>query len=180
MTKNTVKLCLLMAVLANPASCSAWQLAGGGGLLAGLAPETAFGWQFTGQWTRETYAGWRWLVDLDVGQYGTQAAPNAWLMRGREQSLLVLWERRVPFGYAFRPWIGIGGGVSHYRFDERQLLNGGGYAIASYPAITRDDGDLAASMTVPLGHSWSLAITAETGFPTRTSTVSMTVLWRLF
>ena len=180
MKPKTWKVYFFMAGLVLPASCGAWRLAVGGGLLAGLVPGTALGWQFTGQWTRSTYAQQRWLVDANISQYGTQATASAWRERGRETSLLVFWEHRAPFSYAFRPWIGIGGGISHYRLDDRQLLNGAGYAIASYPAIVKNDGDLAIDMTVPLTSSWSLAVTAQTGFPSRISTVSMTVLWRLW
>lgn len=173
------KVGIFLAVLGLPAVGDAWQLAAGGGVLAGLVPGTAYGWQFTGQWTRAGYAGERWLVEADIGQYGTQARANACLERGRAISVLALWERRVPVSYAFRPWIGIGGGVSHDRVDDRQRLNDAGYAITSYPATIENDADLALAMTVPLATSWSLAITAQTGFPSRVSTVSITVLWRL-
>jgi hypothetical protein len=174
------KISIFMVALGLPAGAAAWRLAAGGGLLAGLVPGTAFGWQFTGQWTRSGYAGQRWLLEADVGQYATEAAPGAWLERGRAASLLAFWERRTPLSYAFRPWLGIGGGISRYRFDERQRLNDQGYAIASYPAIVENDADLAVTMSVPLARSWSVALTAQTGFPSRISTVSMTVLWRLF
>lgn len=177
--RTTWKVGIFMAVWGLPAACRAWQLAVGGGVLTGLVPGTAFGWQFTGQWTRAGYAGERWLVDANIGQYATQAGANACLERGRATSVLALWERRTPVSYVFRPWIGIGGGISRYRLDDRQRLNGAGYAIASYPAIVENDADLALAITVPLARSWSLAITAQTGFPSRISTVSMTVLWRL-
>ena len=170
---------IFVVALGLPAGAGAWRLAAGGGLLAGLVPGVAYGWQFTGQWTRAGYAGERWLVEANIGQYATEAGPDAWLERGRTTSLLVLWECRAPISYTFRPWLGIGGGISHYRLDDRQRLNGAGYAIASYPAITENDADLAVAMTVPLAPSWSVAITAQTGFPSRISTVSMTVLWRL-
>ncbi len=170
---------IFVVALGLPAGAGAWQLAAGGGLLAGLVPGTAFGWQFTGQWTRAAYAGERWLVDADIGQYATEAHADACLERGRAASVLVFWELRAPFSYAFRPWLGIGGGISRYRFDERQRLNDAGYAIASYPAVVENDANIAVAMTVPLAPSWSVAITAQMAFPSRISTVSMVVLWRL-
>ena len=178
--KTIQKVSLFLVAWGLPAGAAAWRLAAGGGLLGGFVPGGAFGWQFTGQWTRSGYAGQRWLLEADVGQYATEAGPDAWLERGRATSLLAFWERRTPFSYAFRPWLGIGGGVSRYQIDERQLLNGQGYVIASPPSIVENDADLAVTMTVPLARSWSVAITAQTGFPSRISTVSMTVLWRLF
>ena len=167
------------AAIGLPASCGAWQIAAGGGLLAGFVPGSAPGWQFAGQWSREAHVGQRWLVDLTASQFATRETPGGLLERAREASALVLWERRAPFGYVFRPWWGVGAGISHYRFDERVRLNGAGYAVDSYPAVSGTDWDLAVGVTVPLSWSWSVGITAQTGFPSRISTVSMIVLWRL-
>ena len=183
--KTWIRVGCFAAALGLPLSCCAWRLSVGGGLLAGIVPVpsptgTALGWQFTGQWTREGYVGQRWLVDLTAGQFATQAQPDGFLERGRELGGLVLWQRRVPFSYAFRPWLGIGAGITRYRFDDRLRLNSGGYAVGTYPDGSATDWDLGIGASIPLDRSWSIGITAQTGFPTRISTFGVTVLWRLF
>ncbi len=175
----------LAVALGLPVSCSAWRLSVGGGLLAGLVQAssptgTALGWQFAGQWTREGYVGQRWLVDLTAGQFATRPGSSGLLERGRELGGLVLWERRIPFSYAFRPWLGIGAGVTRYRFDDRLRLNGDGYAVGTYPDSSESDWDIGIGASIPINRSWSIGVTAQTGFPTRISTFGVTVLWRLF
>ena len=183
--KTWVRRVWLAAALGLAPTCGAWRLSVGGGLLAGIVPApspaaTALGWQFAGQWTREGYVGQRWLVDLTAGQFATRPGAGGLLERGRELGGLVVWERRVPFSYAFRPWVGVGAGVTHYRFDDRLRLNANGYAVGTSPDDSENDADLGIGANIPLGRSWSIGITAQTGFPSHLSTFGVTVLWRLF
>lgn len=170
----------LLAV--TPVAC-AWQLAVGGGLtasdVAGAAAGPAVGWQVVGQWTREPDVGERWLVDLGVGQFATKGQAQGVLERGRAVSALVLWGRRVPLSYSIRPWWGIGAGVTQLRYDERLQLNSQGYAIASGSPVRSTNLALGGTVAIPIGHSWQVACTVDTTWPSRLSTITLTLLWRL-
>ncbi len=168
-----------------PKPACAWGLSVGGGVDAGLVPgtrsaEPVLGWRFLTQWSRTTGVGRRLVFDVGVGQFATRAGAGGLSERGRETEGLLVWQRRLPFSYRIRPWLGLGIGVSHYRFDDRVPVDGAGFGVGAYPAVSQNDLTLGAELSVPLSRNWSVNITSQTGFPTRISTVTMTVLWRLF
>lgn len=174
---------VVLGLLASAPAACAWQLAVGGGLtagdVAGPAAGPAEGWQMVGQWAREPEVGERWLVDLGVGQFATRGRAQGVLERGRTITALVLWGRRLPLSYRVRPWWGVGAGVTRVRYDERQQLNSQGYAIASKAPVRSTDLALGGTVSIPLGHSWQVACTFETTWPSRLSTITLTLLWRL-
>jgi len=162
----------------------AWQLALGGGLTGGVLAEpsgttNAAGWQFLAQWTRRPRVARRVLIDLSVGQWASVGSGGGFLERSRVVSALLFFEGRLPLTYALRPWWGLGGGLTEARYDLRMRLNGQGYAVGYAPSVTHNDWTVAGTVSLPLDRSWSLALTAATNGPSRFSTVTLTLVWRL-
>lgn len=174
---------IIFVLWASAPAAYAWQLAVGGGLtagdVAGAAAGPAEGWQIMGQWAREPVVGERWLVDLGVGQFATRGQAQGVLERGRAVTGLVLWERRLPLSYRIRPWWGVGVGVTRLRYDERLQLNSQGYAVSSDLPVRSTDLALGGTVSIPINHSWQAACTFETTWPSRLSTITLTLLWRL-
>lgn len=179
-----MRVLIVACVFLIPVDAAGWQLAVGGGVTTGLirgaiSRGTVTGWDILGQWTRQPFVGQRWAVDLDVGQFGTGSVRGGLLARGRIASAALLWERRVPLRYGFRPWVGIGAGLDHVRYDDRLQLDSRGYAIQAYPATHETSACLQAAIVLPIGFSWSVAVLGSTDFPGHISTITMILTWRL-
>lgn len=175
---------LLVWLIGFAPVASAWQLALGGGLVAGdlpmanqAAPTT--GWSFMAQWSRQPFVARRWDVNLTVGQFATDAVANGILERGRIATAALLWERRIPFTYDLRPWLGAGLGISHVRYDDRLQINAQGYAVDSYAPTSHTDAMAQVAMGLRLSRSWSVSLIGATNWPAHFSTITLTLLWRL-
>lgn len=167
-----------------PVDALGWQLAVGGGLTAGMVPAiaptgTASGWSILAQWTRQPRVGQRWTVDVGLGQFGTGHVHSGLLERGRIESAALLWERRVPLHYGLRPWLGIGAGLDHVRYDDRLRTDAQGYAIGTLPAAHDTAACLQVAIAIPISRSWSTSLVGSTDFPGHLSTITLTLLWRL-
>ncbi len=167
-----------------PIGVLGWQLAVGGGLTAGLVDGmeptgTATGWNMFAQWSRQPIVGQRWAVDLDAGQFATGRVHSGLVERGRIESAALLWEQRVPLSYDLRPWMGIGGGLDHLRYDDRLQINSQGYAIGTFPATRETSVCLQGIIVLPISHSWSASLVGSTDFPGHLSTITTTLIWRL-
>ncbi|MHB8254184.1 MAG: hypothetical protein ACYDEV_10915 [Acidiferrobacter sp.] len=175
---------LLACLLWIPSLAGAWQLALGGGLVAGVlqgsrSTGTATGWDFTTQWSRQPFVAQRWSVDLTIGQFATSQIASGLLERGRIATAALFWERRVPLSYDLRPWWGLGGGIAHIRYDRRLQINAQGYAVGTYAATSNTDATVLAEVNLPLSRSWSVSLVGATTWPTHLSTITLTLLWRL-
>lgn len=170
-----------LAILAVPGTAAAWQLALGGGLAAGVlrGSGAVTGWDVGMQWSRRPVVATRWVIDLTVGQFANTKVANGVAERGRIMTATYEWERRVPISYDLRPWWGVGGGVAHIRYDDRERINAQGYAVEFYGATSETDATVQTAVGLRLSRSWSVALVAATDWPAHLSTITLTLFWRL-
>ncbi len=174
---------VLAAACVVPLAARAWQLAGGGGLClgdlpAGVPTALARGWQVELALARRTQVGRRLVAAVTLAQAASGMRRRGLMQRARLVAAMGLWEWRMPLGYGWRPWWGLGAGIGQIRDDDRAWIDSQGYVEAREPATSATVAVFAASVEIPLTKSWSLALTATTAAPRRFSLLTITGLWR--
>jgi len=102
----------------------------------------------------------RWLNTLSYSDFHINATPSNIGLSVESLALATHYQLRQRWTRHFKPWIGVGAGMSYDTFTKRHLVDNDGFLAASF-----DDQDAVSfSLNVNVAHEWHVSGNFTAGF----------------